>query len=136
MLILARGAYVSDGFRSTWRPRGAWDDVIVERSFGAQVSMPGVIVQPLLPAEMVTLMIDHSSLNSLSKVRGKLSVDLPATGTAIKGPNFDLVWIAPGQCLAISKEHGLAQRLQNLVGDDVAVVDQTGARATVRLSGV
>ena len=123
---------MSDGIGTSWGPRGAWDDIIIERSFGAHVLTPGVIVHPLSPG-VATLMLNSS--NTRSKAGSRLPVDLPATGTAIKGSNFDLVWIAPGQWLTLSEEDGLAQRLQDLMGDGVAVADQTGARATARLSG-
>lgn len=123
---------MSDGIGTSWGPRGAWDDIIIERSFGAHVLTPGVIVHLLSPG-VATLMLNSS--NTRSKAGSRLPVDLPATGTAITGSNFDLVWIAPGQWLALSEEDGLAQRLQDLMGDGVAVADQTGARATARLSG-
>ena len=118
---------MSDGIGTSWGPRGAWDDIIIERSFGAHVLTPGVIVHLLSPG-VATLMLNSS--NTRSKAGSRLPVDLPATGTAITGSNFDLVWIAPGQWLALSEENGLAQRLQDLMGDGVAVADQTGARAT------
>ena len=57
---------MSDGIGTSWGPRGAWDDIIIERSFGAHVSMPGVIVHPLSPAGMATLMLKSSS-NTRSK---------------------------------------------------------------------
>ncbi len=125
---------MSDGIGTGWRARGGWDDVIFERNFGTEVSPPGVIVDPLPLVGMASLLIGHSS-DIKSKIGSLLQSDLPAIGAATKGKSFDLVWMAPGQWLAVSREHDVVQRLQNLVGNIASVVDQTGARATVRLSG-
>lgn len=93
-----------------------------------------ITVLPL--AQQLNLRVDTSRA-SLSAIGDVLGVDLPGALSSAQAGERTVVWLGPDEWLVVDPagEADLAARLAAAVGDDGAVVDQSGQRLSLLLEG-
>jgi methylglutamate dehydrogenase subunit D len=71
-----------------------------------------------------------------ASMRGAFGVGLPAAGRWSQAGAVTLVWLGPGH-FSVERAGGapLLPEIAAIAGDDAALIDQTDARAVLRLSG-
>jgi heterotetrameric sarcosine oxidase gamma subunit len=128
---------VPNGRSTSWRICGPWDSVITEEHYGARSGDPGVHVEPISNIGMASLIAAHGTFERVaSAFRAQHEVALQPSPAVQRGRQFDLVWTAPEQWLAVAPgNRSIAADLQSTVGSVCAVADQTGGRAVLRVSG-
>lgn len=122
--------------KTSWAPRGAWDDVAKPGRYGRPDGPAGVVATRLEHRDIATVTADPARAAELAaEAEATLGAALPLSPRVVQAGDVTLVWSGPGQWLALSERPGLAQRLRDGVGQGAAIADQSGGRALLALSG-
>jgi sarcosine oxidase subunit gamma len=98
-------------------------------------SPAGVELREATPPEVLALSAGTGGERALADtVRTLLAADLPAPLTATFAGSTTLLWTQPGQWLALG-EAGLTKRFARAPAQAARVIDVTGGRAVVAVSG-
>lgn len=119
---------------SNWRPRGAWAGIAKASQIGA-AGAPGVRVQILDGLGFATLIATRGSSSLERATKWLIGLDLPRTPSVALSNTHGLAWAGPDQWLLIARQRaGFCDLLASL-SDDIAVCDQSHARAALCVSG-
>jgi sarcosine oxidase subunit gamma len=119
-----------------WQKQSAWHTIESGGRFGREAGEAGVVVEPLHNAEMLGLMARHGAAGQVaSTLQQRLGVALPLRPAVVSGRSFDVMWSAPDQWLAFSPTANELNEIKQSASDTLAIVEQTGARAVLRVSG-
>lgn len=96
---------------------------------------PGVTLRETTPTALVAICARRAGADGLGQAfRAGLGFDLPAPLKSAEGDGIRAVWTAPGQWLAFG-DAGLVQRLASSLGGAASLIELTGARTVIGVSG-
>jgi len=114
-----------------WPRRSAWAGVPVESSADA-IRRVGVYATAREGLSVASVIAKRRNEGALAKlVTARYGLELPSTCRAVGGAVHTFLWAGPGQWLAVA-QHG--ESFADLSGA-AAVIDQSDARAALRLTG-
>jgi sarcosine oxidase subunit gamma len=119
------------------QPVSALAGIAVPGRYGKQDGEPGVVISERVGLGLATLAARKRAPLRVA-VKASYGVDLPEGSAVVHGPKVSFVGYGPGQWLAVSESlanealaSDLAQRMKGLA----SVVDQSGGRTVLRISG-
>lgn len=119
---------------SIWRDRDAWASVVKAGRIGA-AGEPGINV--VIPSNLqLATLIATSQASGLQRLTSQLiGLDPPQTPSAVLTYTHGLIWSGPDQWLLIARQREGFSDLLGLLSCEVAVSDQSHARAALCVSG-
>lgn len=127
---------MAEGVPGSWVPEGAWAGILSAGRLGEEAGPAGLRVEPL---ESLTLALLQAAPDAVPRLGDRLEIAFglrpPARPEVVAGSGATFVWSGPGTWLVASEQADLPTRLAREAGVDGSVVDATGSRALLRLSG-
>lgn len=96
---------------------------------------PGLTLREVEGLVLVAIAARHGRAEALRERAETLGLTLPGPGRFTAGGEITAYWIGPDQWLVAGESAGLMARLADVLGDAVALTDQSDAWAALRLSG-
>jgi heterotetrameric sarcosine oxidase gamma subunit len=119
-----------------WTPRSAWAGILPAGRVDLALGPTGVAASPRENLGLATVIARAGQAEALrARLAALHGVEAPARPIVAHGRALDLVWAGPEQWLAISPDRNIAPRLAEELAGLAPVVDQSDARAILRLSG-
>lgn len=119
---------------STWRARGCWAGIAEAGQIGAS-GKPGVTALTLDGLGLATLIAGPGSTGLERVTKRQLGLDLPRKPSVVLSATHGLVWSGPARWLLLARERAGFSDLLASLSVDAAVIDQSHARAALRISG-
>ncbi|MGY8667857.1 sarcosine oxidase subunit gamma family protein [Bradyrhizobium sp. UFLA05-109] len=119
---------------STWRPRDAWSGIAEAGQIGA-TEKPGVTALALANMGFATLIAVPGPADLARATKGLIGLALPRTPSAVWSSTHGLIWAGPGQWLLVARHRQGFPDLLASLSVDAVVMDQSHARAVLRVSG-
>lgn len=119
----------------SWPVRAAWAGIAVPGRFGAP-GAPGVTIDLTDGLTLATIMTSPEGVSRLaSRLSSGFGLELPGPRQAVFGAGATLLWAGDGQWQLVAEEPEALATLAVPFEPGIAVVDQSGSRAVLRLSG-
>lgn len=125
---------MAEQLTSIWRPRSCWAGIAQTGFLGASRA-PGVNVLTLDGLGLATLIASASSPGLECATKRLLGLDLPRSPSVVLSATHGLVCSGPDQWLLLARKRAGFPDLLSSLSAHAAVIDQSHARAALRLSG-
>lgn len=117
-----------------WRPRRPWAG-IADAGEVDPSGAPGITVLTLDDFGLATLIPNPNSSGLEHATKRLLSLDLPRKPSAVLSATHGIVWSGPNRWLLLARKRAGFSDLCCSLSGDAAVIDQSHARAALRVSG-